>query len=164
VLLRFDCCRRENTWITSSHFTLSFRIFRPEPHQRWHSGARGDPRLLPDTETLSWEVSRNRLRCLGWCSTHTPDPKACLCWAFLKSSWRSVELIHSWVCRCHSSDVLACRSRELFVSSMFGGACCLSRELPFLSAEPPRWPGTICCLKPWPGGGSGGGGRSKKCE
>lgn len=87
-----------------------------------------------------------RLPRLGRCSAHTPDPKACLCWAFLKSSWRSVELIHSWACRCHSSDVLAGRSRELFVSSTL--VCCLSRELPFLSAEPPRWPGTTGCLKP----------------
>lgn len=98
---------------------------------------------------------------------NTPGPTPCLCRAFRMSSWRSVALIHSWVCRCHSRDVLAGHSNELFVSSRLD-ACCLSRELPFLSVEfsmlPACWLEPICCLKPWPGGGSGGGGRSKNFE
>ena len=98
---------------------------------------------------------------------NTPGPTPCLWRAFRMSSGRSVEFIHSWVCRCHSRDVLAGQSKELFVSSKLA-ACCLSRELPFLSVEfstlPACWLEPICCLKPWPGGGSGGGGRSKNFE
>ena len=98
---------------------------------------------------------------------NTPGPTPCLWRAFRMSSGRSVEFIHSWVCRCHSRDVLAGQSKELFVSSKVD-ACCLSRELPFLSVEfstlPACWLEPICCLKPWPGGGSGGGGRSKNFE
>ena len=82
---------------------------------------------------------------------NTPGPTPCLWRAFRMSSGRSVEFIHSWVCRCHSRDVLAGQSKELFVSSKVD-ACCLSRELPFLSVEfstlPACWLEPICCLKP----------------
>lgn len=155
---QFHWCRRDNGWQALVSLCLplfsSLTMASALPERR-------EVTLEPcQAQSPSAEGWSSRLPRLGRCSAHTPDPKAGLCWAFLKSSWRSVGLIHSWACRCHSRDVLAGRSRELFVSS----ACCLSRELPFLSAEPPRWPGTMGCLKPWPGGGSGGGGRSKKRE
>ncbi len=99
------------------------------------------------------------IRTQGKSSIVLPETGPFLC-PLLLSSPLSMDPSLSWACWWRSSEVRACRSKELLISSrpIMG---CLSKE------EALRSEGLGMFLAPWTravwqGGGSGGGGRSGK--